>query len=594
MRSNRIPLTLLFLLELEVLMRSHCQRIRAVTTLNGAQLLIPLTFPSPQQTRTGGTASQPIITKSLAIRYYSSTDIRRLSAVDNNNNDNDPRSTQVQALKRMAQSFAVSIVLLVLPQEVEEAHHDDNGEESLQTIEFNNRNSWTNRVMHLLTTPSSSVASSDSNNNNTTKPHGCCRVLVVPTVELALEGIRTFVAALHPQKEALKQQYLQRQELYYCIPPTDSGVAAAGTTTTTAHKERHQRHQQERQQHASDHVRHVMEQWSRRLDLPLGEENVLLELSGNLQNIASGKNQTAVPIEEETRKKMQAFFFGSLDRQDDDDEDCENHSMPLSTNMVPSTIPTTHTANTIVPPTTTTTSQLHRQELIPGAGIHPGLSELPQEPSYHSSENMLLGAGANMTTGSNNLLGGSTGHSHQEPSSYWTRMQNGPPPIMRHQGPAHAFGGSRTLMPSHYSLNPTTASQEGNHVASSTNSTHPRPMIHSRPHSFHPNSVATAMDSGMRMMYSNGTPHVVATPITTAPYNGMAGYGEERSAPQYLHPANAAATPYYYGPTTTTTTTPVATSASYQHHVRPLSHPHSSLQDPLPYRPNVRHHHQWM
>ena len=580
-------------------MRSHCQRIRAVTTLNGAQLLIPLTFPSPQKTRTGGTAS-PVITKSLAIRYYSSSDIRRLSAVDNNNNNKDPRITQVQALKRMAQSFAVSVVLLVLPQEVEEAHHDDNGEESLQTIEFNNPNSWTNRVMHLLTTPSSSVASSDSNNNNTSKPHGCCRVLVVPTVELALEGIRTFVAALHPQKEALKQQYLQRQELYYCIPPTDSGVAAAGTTTTTAHKERHQRHQQERQRHASDHVRHVMEQWSRRLDLPFGEENVLLELSGNLQNIASGKNQTAVPIEEETRKKMQAFFFGSLDRQDDEEEDCENHPMPLSTNMLSSTIPTTHTANTTVPQTTT--SLLHSQELVPG--IPSGLSELPQEPSYHSSENMLLGAGANMTTGPN------TGHSHQEPSLYWTRMQNGPPPMMRHQGPAHAFGASRTMMPSHSYWNPNTASQEeGHHVASSSTTTHPRPMIHSRPHSFHPNSVATAMDSGMRMMYSNGTPHVVATPTTTAPYNGMAGYGEERSAPPYLHPATATAraipvpvpmptttttTPYYYGPSTTTTTTPVAASASYQHQVRPLSHPYSSLQDPSPYRPNFRHHHQWM
>ncbi|KAL7564128.1 hypothetical protein ACA910_021103 [Epithemia clementina (nom. ined.)] len=262
--------------ELEVLLRSHCHRIKVVEKLNGAHLLIPMTFPSKN--------GEVTVSKSLAVRFYSTSDISRLSLAADLSIGTD--SEELGGLQKFSNSFALSLVFLVLPETSSLVNNDD---ESILVSELETCNSWTRRAMDLVT--SSTFPRNDAKSC-------CCRIIIVPDAKTALEGIRAFAVALKPEKEALKQAFFRRQELQYCVPKSSSRNSTNDGKAVNDHQ---------KTQYASNHVRQVFANWARRFELPVGEEDVLMEMLGNLQTIASLKHQD-VPIEDRTRQMLNSFF----------------------------------------------------------------------------------------------------------------------------------------------------------------------------------------------------------------------------------------------------------------------------------------------
>ena len=257
--------------------------MKVVQKLNGAHLLIPMSFPSKQ--------GAPV-SKSLAIRFYSPKDLLHLTSEFLDHED-DRDAERLDDLKRFVTSFALSLVVFVLPEETTSSMKANT--ESILVSELQNPNSWSRRAMHHLTTP---TALQDS--NGTSSSTCCCRLLVVPDAQTALEGIRYFADSLKPEKMALKQAFFRRQEIQHCIPTNSC-------SSQRKNEGDHSANDQQRNRYSSNHVRHAFSNWAHRFELPMGEEDVLMEMLGSLQSIATVQDD-GVPMEDRTRQLLQSFF----------------------------------------------------------------------------------------------------------------------------------------------------------------------------------------------------------------------------------------------------------------------------------------------
>jgi hypothetical protein len=241
-------------------MRQHCQKLKVVSKLNGAHLVLP---PSSQ-----GEAS-------LAIRVYYSNDLpRSIDSSDVLSELSSPSGEDLDGLLHFRKSFSLTIVFFVLSEEEQTAHLEDIG-------------SFVRRAMHRLTTPS-----------ETDSPGSSTHVLLVPSSEAAAQGLIHFADALTPSKRQLKQGLCEYHRQENFLPsPKEKGAMSPPLERAAAAQ-----------------TFHAIREWAAYMNLPHGEADVLMAYLGSLEAVVqhAAVGFPGVPLEDRTKELLLQFFHGDV------------------------------------------------------------------------------------------------------------------------------------------------------------------------------------------------------------------------------------------------------------------------------------------
>lgn len=295
----------LLILELEVHLRSHCQKLKVVSSnLSGAHLLIP------------GEVT-------LAIRVYYPADIERLErehpyspelclkeihnrGVESVNLQNQKPTNDLDGLAAFQSTFAVTMVFFILPADA-------------QIIALENACSFVCRAMRTLELPLQCIAPSlcsSSARKKTLKP---ARVLVLSRTEDAVEAILTTAEmTLSLTKRRLKEQYFERQRLLHFKPRAVKDVASNDARSSE---------NEALDAAAASHVASGLRSWAEAMGIPQGEADILMTVLGSLQAIVTATTEqlTHIPVEERT-KNLVRLFFGSSQNESEMQETSRNIS----------------------------------------------------------------------------------------------------------------------------------------------------------------------------------------------------------------------------------------------------------------------------
>jgi hypothetical protein len=274
--------------DLEIRLRSQCEKIRVVEKLNGSHLLFPQT--------------------PLAVRIYYPADIQRFEERLNQKKHSSAESIH-QVLERwhagnenedfdnlrdFLDKNGSTVIICVLPQD--------------SIDQFDNPDSFMHRVQRIVRGGSKDQVStrppSDSvwralrfccSHNipsmlydNNIKKHA--RVIVVADTQGAIDSLYAMLEALGPVKRRLQQEYFERQRATFYIPD-ESGLVPKD------HK-------------AAEAVSRVLNGWANEYHLPESEQSVLMSYIGTLAGIATADDNKLhrIPVVAETRSLLQTFF----------------------------------------------------------------------------------------------------------------------------------------------------------------------------------------------------------------------------------------------------------------------------------------------
>lgn len=239
--------------------------------------MIPMTYPKPDG---GGTVS-----KTLAVRFYSANDLQRLH--NTQIGKQDYLAQELEGLKSFASSFATSIVFF-----------ECSPSEDQTVATLDSPDSFPRQAMHQLTTK--------------LHPGGKmnCITNIVKSSKAALDIIFTFANFMEPGKIQSREAFFRKQEMLHGVPASSQRNSQDEPSETP-------QQQQRRRQAQSYRVCEALRALARDLDFPVGEEDVLMQMSQNLQSIATPGNLEHIPLDESTRFKLQNFFCtGEADPND--------------------------------------------------------------------------------------------------------------------------------------------------------------------------------------------------------------------------------------------------------------------------------------
>ena len=269
------------MLELEIRLRDHCQKIRIHTQLSGAHII----FPQEQ---------------GLAIRIYYHPPTPN---TDDNSTMEDP-----DGILNFCYTFQWSMVLFVLPDifatEPNEMHQFM--QESMQLLDQPIPTNVTNQKYHHSRPP---------------------RFLVVSNTEQAIAAIMECADAITPSRCALRAKYIENVRHEHYVPNDIDYQSSTDTEHTSATLPVDANINEKA---VAEHYGKAVREWCDRANVPDGEADVILHVlptlhqlvhavTDNHANNSNGLN--SVPIEENTKRKLRYFFTA----RDGDDYNTDGH-----------------------------------------------------------------------------------------------------------------------------------------------------------------------------------------------------------------------------------------------------------------------------
>jgi hypothetical protein len=247
-------------IELELQLRKEASKSRVVERLAGGAHIL---FPGSE---------------TIALRTYYPSDIARLEAIHNDENDVSSLNRASAApnnqdgLEAFRNAFKYPIVFFILPPEI-------------LMDQLSRPESFVNVAQLIMNEP--------KQGNDASAAGGNAKSFVVPDTKSVTDTVLILLDALHPERRKMREKYYEHTRSLHFLPAENDEFAKVVDTHQIA-------------THVSAQIRSLAD----RLQLGAGEAEILMRRLGSLQRIATADHRVLehMPIDDASKEKLHEFF----------------------------------------------------------------------------------------------------------------------------------------------------------------------------------------------------------------------------------------------------------------------------------------------